>query len=54
MATEKQVNYIQALMKGKNSAELKSVGMTQKERAGIFDFTDVERASGIIERLKNR
>ena len=51
MATQKQIDYLHTLMKGKTSSELNRLGMTQRERQGDFSLTSTEKASELIGKL---
>jgi hypothetical protein len=52
MATQKQIDYLHALMQGRSSSELNRLGMTQRERRGDFSLTSMEKASELIDKLK--
>ena len=53
MATQKQLEYLHDLMKGRNSYELKKIGMTMSERSGNFSHTSQTRISKYIDELRN-
>lgn len=52
MTTQKQIDYLHALMQGRSSSELNRLGMTQRERRGDFSLTSMEKASELIDKLK--
>ena len=51
MTTQKQIDYLHALMQGRSSSELNRLGMTQRERRGDFSLTSTEKASELIGKL---